>query len=435
MASPAVAATNISSIDTAGTSHTVSLPASISAGDLLIVIFGWTAALPQTITWPAGWTPITGFKTENSTVVGFDAAYRQADGGEGASISVTTSGSTKTAHNTYRITGHIDPATQAPEAATGATGASNQPGPPSITPTGGSKDYLFLAVGCSDGESTFTVAPTNYTDMIQDNTGLTGAGSTNCFTGSARRQLTASTEDPAGFTIGASLSWVAQTIAVHPVGAADTITFPLLGPVSSLLAPSLGGQIQVNLLGPVASVLAPSVGGGVTFPLLGPVSSVLAPTLGGQIQVALLGPVASVLAPTLGGEIQIPLLGPVSSVLAPTVTESVEGITFPLLGPVATVLSPSVGGGITLPLLGPVSTVFAPQVAGGITFPLLGPVAVLLAPQLDGQIVFSLLGPVAVLFAPTVGEPVFESRRQDGAVLAGVQSGGLTVGRQEGTLI
>lgn len=222
MTAPAVAATNNSSVNTDATSHTVSMPASIVAGDLLIVTFGWTSNLPQTISWPAGYTPITGAKVEQSTVVGVDVAYRWADGTEGATISVGTSGLTKSCSVAYRITGAVNPATQAPEAAATSNTSASAANPPNLAPTGGSKDYLWLVVASNDGETALTTAPTNYTNFIAENTGVTGATSVNCVMGTAERALTASSEDPGAFN-STSTAWSAVTIAIHPAGAAVTV--------------------------------------------------------------------------------------------------------------------------------------------------------------------------------------------------------------------
>lgn len=215
MASPTIEATATSSETTAVTSHTVALPTGIVAGSGLRVTFAYTEGLPQTITWPAGWTPVTSFKHERTTVVGFDSAYRQADGGEGASITVTTSSLTKSAHIAKRYAGHESFATRAPEAGVGANNLSTDPNPPSITPTGGSKDYLFEAEAVTDGEDFTWTAPTSYTDQLTTNTGIGGASSTNCSVASARRALTAASEDPGVYT-HVSAHWCAQTVAIHP---------------------------------------------------------------------------------------------------------------------------------------------------------------------------------------------------------------------------
>ena len=211
MAFPQVAATNTSIEDAADvTSHTVSLPASISSGDLLILIFGHDGS--GTVSWPVGYTEIHDALADIDAA-GIAIAYRQADGGEGASITVTTSSSQKSAHVTYRITGHIDPATQVPEDSTGATGTSTTPDPDSLTPTGGAKDYLWIACGVANAEPTVDGIPTNYTDGLHVAGAFEGG---NCRTYSARRELNASCEDPGTFTIGSSSEWRAVTLAIHP---------------------------------------------------------------------------------------------------------------------------------------------------------------------------------------------------------------------------
>lgn len=222
MASPAVAGTNTSAVTSAGTSHTVNLPASISAGDLLIVHFGYVV-IGQTISWPAGWNAVPSAKIEGATLAGLDIGYRLADGSEGATISVGTSASTKSAHTSYRITGAENPSTQVPESVTGATAESGaNPDPPSISPTGGSKDYLFLASAFHVGESAFNVVtgiPASYSNGKTGDTGGTGSATTNGDVASAERQLTASSENPGTFAYGSATSaWVAQTVAIHPAG-------------------------------------------------------------------------------------------------------------------------------------------------------------------------------------------------------------------------
>ena len=87
MASPTVAGRQASAVTTNSTSHTVTLPGSISAGNLLIAVFSFGitddgAGNNNTVTWPGDWTPIT-----NGAVLqilqsseGISTAYKQVDG-------------------------------------------------------------------------------------------------------------------------------------------------------------------------------------------------------------------------------------------------------------------------------------------------------------------------------------------------------------------
>ena len=210
MASPAVQTRATSSESTGTTSHTVTLPSGIASGDLLIIKFSVNNTV-RTVTWPGAPDYTEFFDAQIGSDQRLRAAYRQADGGEGSTITVTTDGNTRSTHNSRRITGHEDPATQAPEVSSGATGTSTTPNSDSLTPTGGSKDYLWLAIVGSEGQSA-SAAPTNYTDLLTVDV-------TNCAAHSAERALTAASEDPGTFTIGASVGWVAATIAIHPAAA------------------------------------------------------------------------------------------------------------------------------------------------------------------------------------------------------------------------
>lgn len=214
MTFPTIADTNTSFEITNVTSHTVNLPPNISSGDLLLVFFCVDGN--PSITFPNEGTDWISILDLNNA--GFNRckiAYRKADGGEGASIEVATDGAQMSSHVSYRITGHADPSTQAPEASTGATGSSNSPNPDSLDPTGGAKDFLWIAVaGYNDGRTTVTGYPTNYTlsnlnGRANDAEGVgTGVGGYNNNT---------TIEDPGTFTLSASERWVACTVAVHPL--------------------------------------------------------------------------------------------------------------------------------------------------------------------------------------------------------------------------
>lgn len=210
--SPTVLDRTVTAFVVNATAHLVNMPATVNAGDLLIIVFANDDA-PGTsdVTWPGGWTEI-----HNATsIIRLSVAYLVADGTEGGTtVDVVTSAVEQAHAVVYRITGHVSPTTQPPEVSTGASGISDTPDPDTIAPTGGSKDYLFLAThGHDGGTRTTTGFPASYTN------GQSSEGGTNfhgCGIGTAERILTADTEDPGTFTISASDSWQAATIAVHP---------------------------------------------------------------------------------------------------------------------------------------------------------------------------------------------------------------------------
>jgi hypothetical protein len=227
---PAVQDTNTSVETIDVTSHTVNLPPNISAGDLLIVFFSCDGI--ETVTWPTadGWASI--FHQTNANTL--DIGYKIADGTEGATITVDTGSSEQSAHISYRITGH-DYA-QAPEVSTGATGNSTSPNPDSLTPTGGAKDYLWIAVeGNDDGQSAASAYPSNYTNGQTNNSGASGGANVAV----ARRELNASSEDPGAFTTPLE-KWVACSVAVHPRSAATAVS------LASFTAQGEGSSVSVE---------------------------------------------------------------------------------------------------------------------------------------------------------------------------------------------
>lgn len=206
MASPAVAAFNTSTEATDVTSHDVSLPASISAGDLLIGFLA-TDGGSNALTW-TGWTQV--FQNNNGACQ-LACYYRVADGGEGGTVVVTSATSQQSAHVTYRITG-FDSAL-APEVSGVANGTSAGPNPGGLTPAGGSKDYLFIEAAAIDGGVAITTASTNYGTLhAATSTGIGGVG-----LGTAQRALTTgSSENPDAMTAASSEDWHARIIAISP---------------------------------------------------------------------------------------------------------------------------------------------------------------------------------------------------------------------------
>lgn len=201
---PQVAAVNGGNNPVNNTNHTVNLPAGINAGDLLLVFFASEDAV--TITFPGGWTQLFQSTYENVT---FGCWYRIANGGEGATINVTTSTAQMTAHTSYRITGYSG----TPEAGTAVTGNTQYPDPPSLTPTWGAKDTLWFAAVGNENKYTTTGYPTNYTnsrkDFANDYAG--------CGVSTARRELNTISEDPGSFVLQYSLDTVTNTVAVQPL--------------------------------------------------------------------------------------------------------------------------------------------------------------------------------------------------------------------------
>jgi hypothetical protein len=212
MAFPTIATTATDGQASNTTTHVFDLPAGVVSGDLLIMIASFNQN-PST-TWPAGWTQL--FSTNAAGDIKHEARYRIADGTEGATITITTGASIQSSSVALRITGHAG-AGMPPQAGTPSTGSSAAPDPPALTPTGGAKDYLWIECCGGEGNQPAGVyASTNYTGIVAHGV---GGGSSGATTEVAYRNLNAPSENPGAMTIGDNISWVAGTLAVHPVSA------------------------------------------------------------------------------------------------------------------------------------------------------------------------------------------------------------------------
>lgn len=219
MAFPAVRSSNESSTNTAGTTHTLNYPGTISAGDTLLILLG-KGSVAATMDAVADWTEIV---DENSARGGF-IAWKKATGSETGTINFTSSASTKSASVMYAISGATDPTVTPPQASTVATDTSDAPNPTTCTPTGGAKDYkwitFFILGGTGeelDDDTWCNNAATGYSNLLQKTSGVAGTN-IGAYIASCDRNNNAPSEDaewPAG-TTDQSLAWRAWTIALHP---------------------------------------------------------------------------------------------------------------------------------------------------------------------------------------------------------------------------
>ena len=213
MGFPTVESTNSDADNTDATTHSHTLPSSISAGDLII---GWFVCDGDSggVTWPgAGATWVKFFDGSNGTDVSASAAYLDAAGTETGDITITTVNTERSTCSFARVSDAEDPGTQAPEISTGATGDSANGDPDGVTPTGGAKNYLFIAVIGQDSNDTIQGVPTNYSNFTAARASTGAAG---CAGGMGTRALNATSEDPGAFAIASSDQWLANTIAIHP---------------------------------------------------------------------------------------------------------------------------------------------------------------------------------------------------------------------------
>lgn len=207
---------------TATTTHTVRMPATVSAGSLLMIVGRSMAAGAISISTGLGtWTIVQDSSDASDDVTFWAYLPTDAVGTEDATDVTVTHGSAKFAAVALSITGAADPAVTPPQSSTVAVGTGSNPGPTAATPTGGAKDYLWIAAHGADGEHTIPPAtiPANYGGSVGCHTATAGAVGINGGVAIATRDLNAASEDPGTWTtsVAVATGWTAWTFAVHPV--------------------------------------------------------------------------------------------------------------------------------------------------------------------------------------------------------------------------
>ena len=261
---PAVVSATQTAFDTDTTDHYVNMPATVSTGDLLIVLF--TNDGSATVTTPDGWISLA--SDASGSAVRLSVYYKIAAGTEGGTtVNLATSTGEQAAAQVYRITDWNG--TTPPEISTAATGTTPAPNAASLNPVGWNvTDTLWLAVAGQDrgDQSGITTYPASYVDGIGT---LSSNVLGNCRTLSAHRVHATESENPGAFTVPVSEEWIAFTIAVRPAlrdltissTAGGSVTTPGEGvftydegTVVDLVATSDAGYRFVNWSGNVSAV-------------------------------------------------------------------------------------------------------------------------------------------------------------------------------------
>ena len=211
MAFPSVSDITQTSNSTAQASHSVDLPATVDANDLLILI---VAGYQRSITTPAGWT--------SKSSSGYQGIFvKKAAGTEdGGTVTVEFDGDVPLAAQVYRIAASSwSQDVSNVQVGTEATGATKTPDPPSVTASWGSDDNLFIeSAGSYNDDQEMSAASTNYTNLTNTISG--GGDNAGCGVATARRELASDSDDP-GIMDKYPLNqfWGAQTIVIKPVSA------------------------------------------------------------------------------------------------------------------------------------------------------------------------------------------------------------------------
>lgn len=199
------------SFPTATLNHLVNMPATVTAGDLLITAFSSYDNYSHPLL-PAGWTALyeNNFGTTGEGIV----AARIADGTEGGtSVDYPTDLSVSAAAITYRITNWKGDMTGV-EIASQHWQSSSMITSPELTPSWGSQDTLWLSIlNMSDDDQGVTTFPTNY---VSGQTVICGGGTNaGCSVAASHRTLNAPSERPFDHILQSSEGAGAHVIAIH----------------------------------------------------------------------------------------------------------------------------------------------------------------------------------------------------------------------------
>lgn len=218
MAFPTVAGLQETTVASMSTTHNISLGATVNAGDLLVMIFvGSQVGADQTytITDPSGFTLLfeDQFNVAGQNRQHTGVYYKVATGSEGGTtVNVATSASVSAVAHVYRITTGTH--NSAVEASTRSEAEAANPNPPSLTPSWGSADTLWIAVATWEDSDFFaTAAPSSYTNLTTEIADSTE----DAVISSARRENATGTEDAGAFTAD-SEKHQAFVLAIQPAG-------------------------------------------------------------------------------------------------------------------------------------------------------------------------------------------------------------------------
>ena len=195
MAYPSVV-NSASSKTNSSLSLSLTMPASIVAGNLLFAIVGAKAAPSM-----SGWTSVGTTANGANNLAAFALT---AVGGDTGTVSIGSPNAIDVM--VYQVSGWSGSIAGIGYGA--ATGSVSSANPPNLTMAAGSNTYLWFAAAI--GSATPSAGPSGFS-------GFTTVVESSFVLGTAYLQATGSSEDPGVFT-GTSTSWVAATIGIPPAG-------------------------------------------------------------------------------------------------------------------------------------------------------------------------------------------------------------------------
>lgn len=204
-----------SSFSTSATSHLVSMPATVSSGDLLVVITttrnssgGAVSLRPVATGFSNILTQLTGASTTQGNVY-----TKTATGTEGGTTVdfATPANVDSLAAQVIRIQSGTWSSSVA-SSSSADSGSNMTPDPPLLASGWGGLNALFICGFCSNGAADPVSWP-----MPDNQLGTTSGGASNTRVISCTQVSSAGTVDPSVFTMSANTRWASFTLAVRPV--------------------------------------------------------------------------------------------------------------------------------------------------------------------------------------------------------------------------
>lgn len=194
------------------TSHPIPMPATVNAGDLLLMYANCDTSSTPTPTTPTGWTQLV--STASGAAQRLMIYYKVAAGTEGGTtVNLVLSGAETVAAHVERIQAGTYQGT--PEAATPVAGSFLNPDPPSLTPSWGSAATHWVVVCAQGAQNTGVTAwpmPLEQTITKGATAGAAYSSMLTCY-----QQLTAASNNPIAFTsVSPNSNIIVTTVAVRP---------------------------------------------------------------------------------------------------------------------------------------------------------------------------------------------------------------------------
>jgi len=188
------------------TTHEISLPGDIVQGNLLIVFFSCNGE--NILVYPDIYLSGTDWHKINSGTSSGNCAsvyYKVAQGSD--ALCLTTDTETISSYISYQISG----ASSSEPLSEYYADVSSNADPPSLTPTKGAQDYLWLVYAGIENTVIATATPYSFSGLLTVESESNGSSSSSAY----REYNTASAYNPAMFT-SASAYWVTFTVCITP---------------------------------------------------------------------------------------------------------------------------------------------------------------------------------------------------------------------------